>query len=110
MHLSTRTAGDFEIVEVTGEIDVYTAPRLREAIVELVDSGHRQLIVDVERVEFLDSTGLGVLVGGLKKLQEANGTLDIVCSQDRIRKIFAITGLDQVFGFYDNVPAATAVR
>jgi hypothetical protein len=63
LSLSTRTEGDRTIVEVGGEIDVYTAPRLREQLVDLVADGKYHLVVDMERVDFLDSTGLGVLVG-----------------------------------------------
>ena len=104
--LSSRGEGPFEILQVGGEIDVYTAPRLREAIVASIDDGHTRLIIDVERVDFLDSTGLGVLVGALKKVRADGGTLDIVCTQQRILKIFDITGLDKVFGLHDSVAAA----
>lgn len=104
--LSTRTDGPFEIIEVGGEIDVYTAPRLREAIVEAIDAGHLRLVVDVERVEFLDTTGLGVLVGALRKVRAGGGSLDIVCTHPRLLKIFEITGLDKVFGLHDSVEAA----
>ena len=68
LSLSTRTVGDRTVVEVGGEIDVYTAPRLREQLVDLVADGKYHLVVDMERVDFLDSTGLGVLVGGLKRV------------------------------------------
>jgi len=108
LSLSTRSQDDFEVIEVSGEIDVYTAPRLREALVELVSKGHHNLIVDVERVEFLDSTGLGVLVGGLKRVRSHDGSLDIVCTHDRLLKIFRITGLTKVFGIFDSVDAAVA--
>lgn len=108
--LTSRTDGPYEIVEVGGEIDVYTAPRLREALVEAIDRGHTRLIVDVERVDFLDSTGLGVLVGALKKVRAEDGSLDIVCTQERIRKIFEITGLNHVFGLHDSVAAAQEQR
>jgi anti-sigma B factor antagonist len=108
--LDARTDGPFQIIEVGGEIDVYTAPRLREAIVAAIDAGHTRLVVDVEKVEFLDSTGLGVLVGALKKVRADSGTLDIVCTQERILKIFDITGLDKVFGLHDSVPAAIAAH
>jgi ABC-type transporter Mla MlaB component len=70
-------------MQLGGEIDVYTAPRLREAIVAAINAGHTQLVVDVEKVDFLDSTGLGVLVGALKKVRADGGTLDIVCTQER---------------------------
>lgn len=108
LSLSTRAEGDFEVIEVAGEIDVYTAPRLREVLVDLVAAGRHRLIVDVERVEFLDSTGLGVLVGGLKRVRSHDGSLDVVCTHDRLLKIFRITGLTKVFGIYDSVTAAVA--
>lgn len=104
--LTSRTEGDFEIIEVGGEIDVYTAPRLREAIVAAVDAGHSRLIIDVGRVDFLDSTGLGVLVGALKRVRADGGSLDIVCTQERILKIFQITGLDKVFGLHASIDEA----
>ena len=108
--LGSRTDGPFKIIEVGGEIDVYTAPRLREAIVAAIEAGHTRLVIDVENVDFLDSTGLGVLVGALKKVRGDGGTLDIVCTQERILKIFDITGLDKVFGLHDSVPAAIAAH
>jgi anti-sigma B factor antagonist len=97
------------VLAVKGEVDVYTAPRLREKLVELVTQGHLQIIVDLEGVDFLDSTGLGVLVGGLKRLRSNEGDLGLVCTQSRILKVFEITGLTKVFSIYDTVDAATAV-
>jgi anti-sigma B factor antagonist len=96
------------VIAVSGEIDVYTAPRLRETIVSLVDSGNYRLIVDMEGVEFLDSTGLGVLVGGLKRVRAHDGGIDLVCTQGRILRIFRITGLSRVFNIYDSVDEAVA--
>jgi len=106
LSLSTRTEGDRTIVEVGGEIDVYTAPRLREQLVDLVADGQYHLVVDMERVDFLDSTGLGVLVGGLKRVRAHDGSLRLVCTQERILKIFRITGLTKVFGIYASVDEA----
>src|SRR3954447_11271663 len=108
LSLSTRTVGDHTGLEVGGEVDVYTAPRLRERLVELVEAGARSVIVDLSRVEFLGSTGLGVLVGALKRLRAAGGTLALVCGHERLLKIFRITALDRVFALYDSVEAATA--
>jgi anti-sigma B factor antagonist len=101
-------APDRTVIEVSGEIDVYTAPRLREALISLVDAGNFRLIVDMERVEFLDSTGLGVLVGGLKRVRAHDGSIDLVCTQGRILRIFRITGLSKVFDIYDSVDEAVA--
>lgn len=106
LSLNTRAEGPFQVVEVGGEVDVYTAPKLREAIVSTVDAGNIRLIVDVEKVDFLDSTGLGVLVGSLKRVRAEGGSLDVVCTHERILKIFAITGLDKVFGLHNSVEAA----
>lgn len=94
------------ILAVKGEVDVYTAPRLRERLVDLVSQGQHQVVVDLEGVDFLDSTGLGVLVGGLKRLRSHDGDLSLVCTQHRILKVFEITGLTKVFSIFDSVDAA----
>ena len=99
-----------EIVDVEGEIDVYTAPRLRELLIDLVNNGNYQIVVNMDKVEFLDSTGRGVLVGGLKRVRAHDGSLDLVCTQERILKIFRITGLTKVFGSHDTVDEAIANR
>src|SRR3954471_16544762 len=106
LSLSTRSEGDRTVVEVGGEIDVYTAPRLREQLVDLVADGKYHLIVDMERVDFLDSTGLGVLVGGLKRVRAHDGSLRLVCTQERILKIFRITGLTKVFPIHSSIEEA----
>lgn len=106
LSLNSHTEEAFDVIEVGGEIDVYTAPKLREALVDAVESGHKKLIVDVEQVDFLDSTGLGVLVGTLKRVRAEDGSLDIVCTHERLLKIFEITGLDKVFGLHTTVGEA----
>lgn len=108
LSLSTRPEGDRTVIEVGGEVDVYTAPRLRERIAELVEDGHHDLVIDLDGVEFLDSTGLGVLVGGLKRVRTHEGSLRIVCTQDRVLKVFRITGLTKVFAIHDSVAVAVA--
>jgi len=99
-----------EVVTVEGEIDIYTVPRLRELLIDLAAKNTYQLIVDLDRVGFLDSTGLGVLVGGLKRVRPHDGWLDLVCTQERILKIFKITGLTKVFAIYETVDQAIAAR
>jgi anti-sigma B factor antagonist len=110
LSLTTRTEGDRTVVSVGGEIDVYTAPTLREQLVDLVNAGQYHLVVDMEDVEFLDSTGLGVLVGGLKRVRAHEGSLRLVCTQERILKIFRITGLTKVFPIHDSVADAVAAK
>jgi anti-sigma B factor antagonist len=106
--LATRELGGRTVVSVGGEIDVYTAPRLRDTITELVGQGVHHIVIDMEGVEFLDSTGLGVLVGGLKKVRTHDGSLELVCTQERLLKIFRITGLAKVFVIHDSAEAAVA--
>ena len=99
-----------EVVDVEGEIDIYTAPRLRDLLLDLASKTSYQLIVNLEKVGFLDSTGLGVLIGGLKRVRAHDGSLDLVCTQERILRIFRITGLTKVFGIYETVDQAIAAR
>ena len=110
LSLETRQENDRTVIEVGGEIDVYTAPKLRERIIELVDEGQYHLVVDLEKVEFLDSTGLGVLVGGLKRVRGHDGSLQLVCTQERLLKIFRITGLAKVFAIHGSQADALAER
>jgi anti-sigma B factor antagonist len=107
LSVSSSEQGGVTVVHVGGEIDVYTAPLLREALDKQVAAGRTDLVVDLENVTFMDSTGLGVLVGRLKLVRGQNGSLRIVSAQDRILKVFKITGLDKVFHIYDSVRAAT---
>jgi len=100
-------AGDCAVLRVTGEVDVYTAPMLRERIRELAAGGAVHLIADLGQVDFLDSTGLGVLVGGLKRLREDSGSLALVISTPRILRIFQITGLTKALAVWPS--AADAV-
>ena len=106
--LATREVGETTVVAVGGEIDVYTAPKLRDKITELVGAGIYDIVIDLEAVEFLDSTGLGVIVGGLKKVRAHEGSLRLVCTQDRLLKIFRITGLAKVFDIHQSADAAVA--
>jgi anti-sigma B factor antagonist len=106
--VSQTTAGDVPIVAVSGEVDVYSAPALKDNITELLQSGVTTLIVDLSGVAFLDSTGLGALVEARTATTEAGGALPLVCSQERIIKLFTITGLDEVFAIHPSVDEAVA--
>jgi anti-sigma B factor antagonist len=105
--IDVRRVDSHAVVDVKGEIDVYTAPKLRENLIELVSEGSYNVVVNLEGVDFLDSTGLGVLVGALKRVRAHDGTLSLVCTQDKILKIFKITGLTKVFEIHDSVDEAT---
>jgi anti-sigma B factor antagonist len=106
--VSRTTAGDVPIVAVSGEVDVYSAPALKDNITELLQSGVTTLIVDLSGVAFLDSTGLGALVEARAATSDAGGSLPLVCSQERILKLFTITGLDGVFTIHPTIGDAVA--
>lgn len=105
--LIDRTTTDGALViSVDGELDVYTAPRLHDALIEASAQGHRVMVVDLSRVEFIDSSGLGVLVGSKKQLAAEAGRLSLVITSPNLAKIFRITGFDDVFDIYPSVAAA----
>src|SRR5256714_11028259 len=87
---------------------MYTAPRLRELLIDLVSKGSYQLVVNLDKVGFLDSTGLGVLVGGLRRVRAHDGSLGLVFPPEPLPNIFRSTGLTGGFGIYQTVGPATA--
>jgi anti-sigma B factor antagonist len=106
LELETSQREGIAVLALRGEIDVYTAPRMRQAIVDLVDAGSLNIVVDMDKVDFLDSTGLGVLVEGLKRVKTRNGTISLVITQDKILKIFDITGLNKAFPIHGSLEDA----
>ncbi len=102
-----RSLDGWEVLSVRGEIDAYTSPRLRERLASLMDQGRFRLIVDLEDVGFMDSTGLGVLVSCLKRAKEHAGEMILVCTSPQILRVLAITGLDRVFDVRSTVAEAT---
>src|ERR1700676_5137340 len=95
-------------VTVVGEVDLSTAPELKEALAEVLGSGARGVLVDLSHATFIDSTTLGVLMGAVKRLRPRGGELAITCSDPNIRKIFEITLLDRVFNIFDSTDAGLA--
>jgi anti-sigma B factor antagonist len=89
-------------VVVSGELDMYTAPRLREELVGLTIQGSRDVTVDLEAVNFVDSTALGVLVGGLKRLRQLDGDLKLKSPSPQTFKVLELTGLTKVFSITHN--------
>jgi anti-sigma B factor antagonist len=95
-----QLADDAWVIALTGEVDLYTAPEFKQQLLEVIGQGARHVIVDFTQTTFIDSTTLGVLVGGVKRLRAQEGQLSLVCSDRNITKIFEITGLDRVFAIY----------
>lgn len=88
------------VVELTGEIDLYTAPRFKDDLVAVINEGAREVVVDLAGVTFIDSTALGVLISGVKRLHEVDGRLLIVAASRPVVRILEITGLDRVLSIY----------
>lgn len=95
--LSIARAGQAVIVRIAGELDMATAPQLRAVLVDLIDNqGNLDVAVDVSALSFVDSTGLGVLVGAHRKLQQRNGRLTVVSPTAATTRVLQITGLDRI--------------
>jgi anti-sigma B factor antagonist len=107
-HIEQRTGSVPPVIAVSGEIDVATAPQLRECLHEVIAQGEPTIVLDLLGVTFLDSTALGVLVGALKRCREVGGELHVVVADPRIVKIFEITGLTSVFTIADSLESAGA--
>lgn len=100
LQISTTRKGDACVVSVAGEVDIYTSPALKTALAAAATDGCSLLIVDLDGVGFIDSSGLGVLVGALRRAREADGDLRVVSGNDTVARILRITGLDQVFSLH----------
>jgi anti-sigma B factor antagonist len=108
LSLNVRTVGEQSVLDVVGEVDVYSAPELRERLTGLLNATTPSLVVNLADVSFLDSTGIGTLVAGLNRAVQFGGTLTLVCDHERILKLFRITGLDTVFSIRPSVDEAIA--
>lgn len=96
------------VVAVRGEIDLFTAPELKQKLTDAIEAGKSRIVVDLTQTTFLDSTALGVLIGAVKRLRTRDGALVIVNVDQNIAKTFEITGLDQIFTIVGERDAAIA--
>jgi len=103
MQIATTPGSDRYVITVSGEVDLATSPDLDAAIIAALDSGAGSLVVDLTDVSFMDSSGLGVIVRGLKRCREADKDLDLLITNERVLKVFGITGLDQVIPIHDSL-------
>ena len=104
--VSVQAFGDVTLVRARGDIDLYSAPTLRTQLLELIAAGQRCLVVDLSEVTFLDSSGLGVLVGALKRVRADDGWVRLVCPDERLFKLFRVTGLTKAFTIHATTEAA----
>ncbi len=110
MHLEIAVAerGGYTVLSPHGEIDFATGPQLKEAITDALVAGRLHIVVDMLGVEFIESTGLGALIGGRRRARALDGSLSLVCAESSVLKVFRVTGLDKVFEIHDTVESATA--
>jgi anti-sigma B factor antagonist len=108
-NIETEQLGDSAyVISLAGEVDLYTAPEFKQQLLEVIGQGAKEVVVDFSDTTFIDSTTLGVLVGGVKRLRTNDGQLSLVSSDRNITKIFEITGLDRVFTIYGSRDEAIA--
>ena len=103
MQIATSPGTDRYVITVSGEVDLATSPELDVAIIAAIDSGISSVAIDLTAVSFMDSSGLGVIVRGLKRCREADIDLDLVITNERVLKVFSITGLDQVIPIHASI-------
>ncbi len=107
--IRTRTVEGIPVIELSGELDSYTCSLFRDAVKEVIEQGNPNVVVNMSNVEYIDSSGLGTLVGGLKRASEKGGRIAVVSSENQICKVLEITGLEKVFPiFKDEADAASS--
>jgi anti-sigma B factor antagonist len=107
LDIAVRRERGFVVVRATGVIDISTVSRLRERLFEVADAG-RPLIVDLEQITFIDSAGLGALVGASRRAEEHGGALHAVCARPHTRKLLWLTGVDRRIPLSSSLDGAVA--
>lgn len=100
MNLTTAILADIAVVRIEGRFTASGAPLLRSAVTELIDAGDLKIVVDLSAVAFIDSSGLGALIGGLKHARVAGGDLRIAAAPESVRTVLSLTNLDRVLRNY----------
>ena len=105
--MTSSTVGEWTVLKLDGEVDIYTAGKLRDAVNHAVEEGNSRIAVDLAEMEFMDSSGLGVLIAALKRLKENDGELILVSPRDQMRRILKLTGLDKILTIRESLGEAT---
>jgi anti-sigma B factor antagonist len=103
---SEQLDGQRAVIALTGEVDLYTAPDFKSELIRVIEGGATTVVIDFTDTSFIDSTALGVLVSGLKRIRPRGGQLPLVITDRNIKKVFDITGLDRVFPIHETRSAA----
>lgn len=108
--LKTENHGEALIFRLRGSLDIATSPTLRAALIDATEQDAKEIVVDLSHLEFLDSTGLGALIGAHRRSTERGGSLRLVVRPGAISRLLNITGLIRVFAVYHDLEAALADR
>ena len=111
LNVDVRRDKDVPVLDLSGDVDSYTCAKLRRAIIDLLRNGDSRVVISMANVRYIDSSGLGTLVGGLSRVREKNGDLAISGANPQVSKVLSITGLSKVFNvFEDHAEAARSLR
>jgi anti-sigma B factor antagonist len=106
LHIQLARSEDIPVIDLTGDVDSFTAKDLQQAIIDLIEKGETRIIVNVSKVKYIDSSGLGTLIGGLRRVMEVKGRMAIVGPNPHLEKILEITGLNRVIALYADTESA----
>ena len=108
MEIERRESSDVVIFDINGEIDLYNAPEIKETIKEEMNNGKVNIIINLDKVSYIDSSGIGVLISSLSNLKKVGGALKLINVYASVRKVFELTKLTSFFDIYDSEDAALA--
>ncbi|HWC12981.1 MAG TPA: STAS domain-containing protein [Actinomycetota bacterium] len=108
IHIDMTDEGGYKVLKPDGDLDVYTVGSLRDSLGSIVEEDSPKVVVDLDSVPFMDSSGLGALMGGVRRLREAGGDLAIACTREQHLKLFTITGFGEGVSIAPTVEEAAA--
>ena len=108
VEIEITDTGEYRVLKPSGDLDVYTVGSLRDAIGRMIEDATPKVVVDLDGVPFMDSSGLGALMGGVRRLREAGGDLAIACTKEQHLKLFAITGFGEGVSIAPTIEEAAA--
>jgi anti-sigma B factor antagonist len=109
LRIDTTATHDTTVLAAAGEIDIDTVDLLRTTVSDALQGGARNLLVDLNRVTYIDSAGLGVLVGTYKRVSAADGAFTVRCCEPRVLRLFSITGLTDLLDIDETAPTDVAL-
>ncbi|MFQ3927457.1 STAS domain-containing protein [Leptospira interrogans] len=108
MEITRRESGNIVILDINGEIDLYNAPEIKDVIAKLIEEQKYYTIINLEKVSYIDSSGIGALISSLSNLKKYQGGLKIINASGSVRKVFELTKLTSFFEIFDNESEAVS--